>query len=246
MILAILQARMGSKRLPGKVLKPILGMPMLFLEIERIQKSAKIDQLIVATTISPEDDVIEVLTQERGIHCFRGEVDNVLSRYVNSALNYRPEHVVRLTADCPFLDPKIIDSVIEKHLIEKNDYTSNVVFPTFADGLDVEILSYNTLIKIDSEATAPIEREHVTYYIHKNKEKFKIGSFTQDFDHSHFRLTVDNKEDFCLVELIFNHFYPISKDFSYDDIIEWLLKNPNACKLNSHYYRNEALCQNDI
>jgi len=145
MILAILQARTSSSRLPGKVLKPILGKPMLLLQIERVRRARKIDKLVVATSNDPSDDGIEALCKQHGIDCFRGSLNDVLDRFYRAALTYNPEHIVRLTGDCPLIDPELVDSIIDMHLEGNYDYTSNAIQMTFPDGLDVEILTIKVL-----------------------------------------------------------------------------------------------------
>ena len=145
MILAILQARTGSTRLPGKVLSPILGRAMLALQVERVSRAENIDELILATTVDPTDDPIERLAGELGVGCFRGSVEDVLDRFYQAALSSSPEHLVRLTGDCPLIDPVVIDLTIARHLQAGCDYTSNTLHPTYPDGLDVEVIRFGAL-----------------------------------------------------------------------------------------------------
>jgi len=152
MVVAIIQARMSSSRLPGKVLKPILGKPILAYQIERIKQAKNIDKIILATSSNEEDIPLEKLADDLKIKCFRGDLNNVLKRFYDCATENRADTVVRLTGDCPVIDPQIIDEVITLHQEEKSDYTSNTLYRTFPDGLDVEVLSYKTLKSVYENA----------------------------------------------------------------------------------------------
>jgi len=165
MILAILQARVSSTRLPGKVLKPILGMPMLLRQIERVKQAKLIEQLLVATSDDKSDDPIEQLCRENDIACFRGSLDDVLDRFYQAAKPYQPDHIVRLTGDCPLIDPQLIDEVVVFCLSGDYDYVSNAFEPTYPDGLDVEVFRFPCLQQAWEEAELPSEREHVTLFI---------------------------------------------------------------------------------
>ena len=207
MILAILQARMSSSRLPGKVLRPILDRPILAYEIERIKQSKKIDKLVLATSLNTDDDSLEELAKDLGIDCFRGDLNNVLKRFYDCATLYNADIVVRLTGDCPIIDPHIIDEVIGLHMDSKSDFTSNTLYRTFPDGLDVEVLSYDTLSTIYKNASLKEDLEHVTKYIYTNKEKFKLQNVQNDIDYSYIRWTLDTIDDFYF----FKHFYEMKK-----------------------------------
>lgn len=241
MILAILQARVSSTRLPGKVLKPILGVPMIFRQIERLKHAKKIDKLVVATSTDQSDDRLAKACQEFGVTCYRGNLDDVLDRFYGAAGQDKPEHVVRLTGDCPLADPQIIDKVIEHHLQGKYDYTSNVVEPTYPDGLDAEIMTFSCLQQMWSQAKKQSEREHVTLFIHNNKQLFNIGSVKQAIDLSHLRWTVDEPEDFTLVEKIYQGLYDKNPLFLTNEIIDYSKKNQKLNELNERFTRNEGL-----
>lgn len=202
MILAILQARMSSSRLPGKVAMDANGKSMLAYEIDRILQSKKIDKLVVATSINPEDDIIEHITLQKSIECFRGDLHNVLDRYYQCAKSYNPTHIVRLTGDCPIIDPQVIDGVINLHLNTNADYTTNGIKRTFPDGLDTEIMTFKTLEYAYTHATLPEEFEHVTYFIYTHPQLFNIQHFCNDQDYSHIRWTLDYKEDYELLKNI--------------------------------------------
>lgn len=241
MILAILQARFSSSRLPGKVLKPMLDKPMLLHQIERIQRSKMIDQLVVATSTDASDDGIEQMCLAHNIAVFRGDLDNVLDRFYQCVKLYNPSHIVRLTGDCPLTDWQIIDQTIEHHLEGDYDYTNNCVKPAFPDGLDVEIITHSTLKNAWNNATLPSEKEHVTYYINQRKDKFKIGGFHHTKDLLHLRWTVDEPEDFVFVEKIYQYLYDNNPFFLMGDILKLLNEHPELLEVNSHFETNEGM-----
>lgn len=241
MIIAILQARMNSSRLPNKVLKPILNRPMLALQIERIQRANKIDKIILATSVEVCDQPLVALARELNIECYRGNIDNVLSRYYHAGLAYQPEHVVRLTGDCPVIDPSIIDLVIEHHVQHKFDYTSNVLDPTYPDGFDVEIMTWQTLKDAYHHASLPSEKEHVTLFIHKHPQRYHLGSYKSDNNYSHLRWTVDEQKDIELITRIYENLYPNNANFTYQDILDFIQRNTDLAVYNTKYMRNEGL-----
>lgn len=219
MVLAILQARMSSSRLPGKVLKTILDKPILAYQIERIKQSKKIDKIVLATSIGIEDNPLEDLANSLNIDCFRGDLNNVLKRFYDCATLYNADIVVRLTGDCPVIDPQIIDEVVSLHIISNSDYTSNTLYRTFPDGLDVEVLNFKALEKTYQNAVEKEDLEHVTKYIYTNKDKFKLSNYKNDIDYSYIRWTLDNIDDFYF----FKHFYEIKKDsfFNWKEILSF-------------------------
>lgn len=241
MILAVLQARFSSSRLPGKVLKEILGEPMLFRQTERVDRSRMIDRLIVATSTDTSDDGIEGMCLRKGVDCFRGNLDDVLDRFYRAAAPLSPRHVVRLTGDCPLIDPDVIDSVVERHLSEGNDYTSNTLEPTFPDGLDVEVVSLGALKTAWEKAVLPSEREHVTPYIHKRPDQFRLGSLLRaEGALSHLRWTVDEPEDFLFVQKVYEALYPKNPAFTTQDILTLLSEHSELEVINSGFERNEG------
>lgn len=241
MIIAILQARFSSSRLPGKVLKPILGKPMLALQIERIQRAKLLDRLIVATSDYAEDNEIAELCKKVDIECFRGNLNDVLDRFYQAAKLYSPEHIVRLTGDCPLCDPLLIDTVVEFHLADEYDYSCNTLVPTYPDGLDVEIFRYSCLEIAHQEAILPSHREHVTQFMHKQPERFKIGDYRGNIDRSDLRWTVDEQLDFELISKIYESIYQQNSGFTTEDILDWLEINPEWKVYNTLYQRNEGL-----
>ena len=240
MILAILQARVSSSRLPGKVLKPLLGEPMLLRQIERLKRARKLDRLLVATSTEVSDDALVTLCEERGIVCFRGSLDDVLDRFYQAARALGPDHVVRLTADCPLTDPVLIDEVIGYYLDGEFDYASNAIDATFPDGLDVEAFRFSCLEQAWREATLPSQREHVTTFIHQQPQRFRIGHYKAAIDLSHLRWTVDEPRDFELVSMIYESLYPANPDFSTQDVLDLLERRPELKDWNTIHQRNEG------
>jgi spore coat polysaccharide biosynthesis protein SpsF (cytidylyltransferase family) len=243
MILAVLQARVSSSRLPGKVLKPILGTPMLFLQIERVARSRRIDYLVVATSTDPSDDPIFEQCQSRGVQVHRGSLADVLSRFVGAVAPYQPKTVVRLTGDCPLADWRVIDLAIETFEAGGYDYLSNVDPPTYPDGLDVEVFSYRALLDADLNAEKPTEREHVTPFIRNSPERFKVGVLTQKIDQSKLRWTVDDPRDFDLVRTVYEALYPVNPKFETADVLALLRRQPELSRVNSGISRNEGLAK---
>lgn len=241
MILAILQARMSSSRLPGKVLMPLLGKPMLARQIERVQRSRRIDQLVIATSTEPADDPIESLSKELSVSCFRGSLEDVLDRFYQAAVPLHPDYIVRLTADCPLADPEVVDAVIGYCIDKSYDYASNALEPTFPDGLDVEAFRFGCLREAWSEAKLPSEREHVTPFIYRRNRRYRIGSYKGNADLSLLRWTVDEPADFELVARIYAALYPRNPAFTTRDVLDYLDANPALKSLNAGLRRNERL-----
>lgn len=240
MILGILQARASSTRLPGKVLLPILGKPMLARQLERLRRVRQIDKLLVATSLDASDDRLAELCAEEGVECFRGDLDDVLSRFYHAALPYRPEYVVRLTGDCPLADPEVIDRMITFFLAGGYDYCSNCVEPSYPDGLDAEIFSFSSLERSWAEAVLPSHREHVTPFINQQPERFKLGCLKNDTDLSHLRWTVDEPADFQLVTEVYEALYPQEPAFGMKEILGLFEQRPQLLSLNGSFQRNEG------
>lgn len=232
-VLAILQARMSSSRLPGKVLKPIMGRPMLGRHIDRLRRCTTIDRVVVATSVESSDDPIAAFCAAEGIGCHRGPLHDVLARYEGAARDNDPvDHVIRLTGDCPLADPTIIDRVVSTHLSGEYDYTSNTIELKFPDGLDTEIMTREALRQAASEAAESYEREHVTPFIYRRPDRFRIGSVVNDANLGHMRWTVDTEADFRLVEAIYRALLPRNETFAYHDILDFLLANPDVAAIN--------------
>ena len=239
-ILTILQARVSSSRLPGKVLKPILGMPMLLRQIERIRRAKRITHLIVATSTNSSDDSIETMCLQSNIECFRGDLKDVLNRYYQAAKPYNPDYIVRLTGDCPLIDPEVIDRVVSFCLDGNYDHASNGGEVSFPDGLDVEMFRFSALEAAWHEARLPSEREHVTPFIYNHPERFKTAQYKNSVNLSHLRWTVDEPADFELVRIIYESLYPSKADFLTSDILALIEKRPELATMNTQHSRNEG------
>jgi spore coat polysaccharide biosynthesis protein SpsF (cytidylyltransferase family) len=237
-VLAILQARISSSRLPGKVLLPVLGEPMLFRQIERIRRAGRIDHLVVATSTDRSDDALVEACTARKIPCARGSLDDVLDRFVQCALPYQPDIVVRLTGDCPLADPRLIDAMLQAFAVGDYDYLSNASPPSFPDGLDVEVMRFSSLVVAYREAKLPSEREHVTPFFRAHPERFRLGNYTSEVDRSGLRWTVDEAQDMEFVRSVYELLYPAKPDFSTEDILELLESHPQLQSLNSNLERN--------
>ncbi|QQG46245.1 MAG: glycosyltransferase family protein [Candidatus Niyogibacteria bacterium] len=242
MIAAIIQARLGSSRLPGKVLKNICGKPMLEHLLERVKRAKSLDKIIVATTEKPEDGAVAELAKNYGVEFFRGSEKDVLDRYYQTAKKFSVTHIVRLTGDCPLMDPEIINEVVNFYVqnLDKYDYVSNVHPPTYPDGMDVEAFSIDVLEKSRQEAELPSEREHVTAYIGNHPEIFRACNVKYKTDVSGIRLTVDNREDFAVMSSVFRELYAKNENFNLDDILNLYKENPEIFSANSRIKRNEG------
>lgn len=222
MILAILQARMSSSRLPGKVMAEVEGMPMIGRQVERLRRSRRIERLVVATSQEPEDDVLaRYCVVSLGLGVWRGELSDVLGRFEGAARHFGPaDHVVRLTADCPLCDPGVIDAVADLHLAGGFDYTSNTPERrTFPHGLDAEIMRAGVLEAAAREAQAAYEREHVTAFIYRRPERFSLGFLSQAEDLSQLRWTVDYPADLAFVREVYRALLPTRPAFSMEDVL---------------------------
>lgn len=232
---------MGSSRLPNKVLKDLAGKPALWHVVERVKRCNLIDDIVVATTIDEKDLEIVKYCAQNNIRVFVGSEDDVLDRYYQTAKLLKPNHVVRITADCPMHDPEVIDAVIKKHVDEKNDYTSNTLEVTFPDGLDCEIMTYETLKEAWENAKLQSEREHVTQYIIHNN-KYKKGCIKSSIDYSDYRWTLDMEVDYVFLKNIFENFEKQGKVyFDAQDVYTLLEKQPELKNINSNIIRNEGL-----
>ncbi len=245
MIAAIIQARMNSTRLPGKALKEILGKPVLELLVERLRYSRRLDEIIIATTTSPADNPIEELAERLAVKYTRGSEEDVLSRYYEAAKQFNVDHIMRITADCPLMDPVIIDHMIEAYMdinsgVTEYDYLSNTLETTFPDGLDVEIFGFGVLEKVHMMADKKYQREHVCTYIIEHPKEFRIKNFAYDKNFSGFRWTLDNPEDYQLIKAIYEGLYLKKKIFLMNDILDFLEKNPQLVEINKSLKRNQG------
>jgi spore coat polysaccharide biosynthesis protein SpsF len=244
-LLIILQARFSSSRLPGKVLKKILGKPMLEHQLARISQIKTPHDLLVATSVQSDDDAIAALCEQLNVGCYRGNLNNVLSRYYHATQSVNQEqkikHIVRITGDCPLIDANIIDKVISHYLVTQADYCSNCAPPTLPDGLDVEVFGFAALQTAFEQAIKPSEREHVTPFIRNNPQLFTVTNYTHQPDLSHLRWTVDEPEDFKLVTEIYQALYNQNTNFGLVDILALIEQKPILTTINKKFTRNEGL-----
>lgn len=239
-IIAVIQARSGSIRLHGKVLFNLEGKTVLERVVERVKRSKFIEETVVATTILKEDLEIIALCSTKGIRVYAGSENDVLDRYFQAASLLEARHIVRITADNPLIDYQIIDKGINLHLVKKADYTTNTLKESFPDGEDVEILTFETLKRAWKNAKWSSEREHVTPYVRKHPELFKIVNFTYNKDLSGKRWTLDQKDDYEFIKLIYKNLGKKNRYFGMDEILRFLKRHPQYEKVNSEMLRNEG------
>ena len=238
MIGCIIQARMGSSRLPGKVLmKSGNGMPLLYHVINQLRHCSKVKNLVIATTTNQEDDEIEKFADNNSVNVFRGSEKDVLDRYFQCAKKYSFSTIVRITSDCPLIDPQIVDKVIERFFSGNYDYATNTLIRTFPIGTDAEVFSFSALETAWKNAQLPSEREHVTPHL-RNKGNFKTINVENDTNISNLRLTVDRIEDFELIKEILNN---ISiNPIHLEDILELFSRKPELIEINKHVNHDEG------
>lgn len=241
MILAILQARSSSTRLPGKVLEDLLGLPMIIRQIERLKSSSQIDLLVVATSDDPSDDALVNILNEEGVLVRRGPLDDVLERFSQVVDEFEPSSIVRLTADCPLTDINVIDMVISSHLETNSDYTSNTLEPTFPDGLDVECVSISAFNLLRTLDLSTSEREHVTLGIYKRPNIFQLNSIVQPTDLSSLRWTVDVPDDLTFVRTIYELLYARNPSFGQKEILDLFAEEPTLSRTDEEFSRNFGL-----
>ncbi|HHT49392.1 MAG TPA: NTP transferase domain-containing protein [Firmicutes bacterium] len=233
----IVQARMGSTRLPGKIMKKVLDKPLLEYQLERLLRVKQADQVIIATTDHGEEQPIVDLCQRLGVPFFRGSEEDVLARYYGAATQYHADVVVRITSDCPLIDPAVVDEVIGFYLKHKAEYDfiSNTFSKrTYPRGMDTEVFSYQALMEAHEEATDQAEREHVTIFIKRHPERYRIKTLPYDKDYSHYRWTVDTPEDFVLIEKMIAALYPVNPHFTLEDCLTLIEEHPEWVKINAH------------
>jgi len=238
-IVAITQARTGSTRLPNKVMLEAMGMSFLEIHLRRVSRAMLLDQVIVATTIKDVDNAIVNLASSLGFIVSRGSEDDVLDRYFNSALSVNADVIVRITSDCPLIDPEIIDTMILEHLKYSKDFTSNIVSRTYPDGMDVEVFNMDVLKRAWHGATNSGDREHVTHYIWKNSDLLGGKLFTahnvvadSSVDFSSLRLTLDYPEDRDLITKLIE-LDGIEK--TWKEYVDTLSRNPSLLELSKRF-----------
>jgi spore coat polysaccharide biosynthesis protein SpsF len=232
----ITQARMSSTRLPGKIMRKVLGKSLLEYHIERLQQVKEVEEAVVATTNNSVDDTIVDMCEHLRVSSFRGSEEDVLSRYHAAASEYHADTVVRVTSDCPLIDPAVVDQVIRAYKSRKSGevYASNNLRRTYPRGMDCEVFSFEVLAEAAREATEPSDREHVTPFIYRQPERYGLINVTYDRDCSNHRWTVDTPEDFELIKRILENLYPDKPAFTLEDILRLMEDNPDWLELNRH------------
>lgn len=235
----IIQARMGSTRLPGKVMKPLCGKTVLFHVISRVKACSLVDEVVVATTTSLADDVIVAEAEKCGVNWFRGSEEDVLERYYLAAKQYQADVIVRVTSDRPLFDAEVLNGMLEYFQTEttnglKIDYLSNCLRRSYPRGLDAEVFTFEVLEKAFQSANQPYQREHVTPYIYEHPEIFSLHNQNNDDDLSDYRWTLDTQEDWRLIEEIYKNLYHEQKIFTTDEVLDLLVVNPELLLINAH------------
>lgn len=232
----IVQARMTSTRLPGKVLKEVLGKPLLEYQIERLKRVRSADELVIATTVNETDEPIVALCRKLSVEAFRGSEDDVLERYYEAAKKYGADAVVRVTSDCPLIDPAVVDEVIRAFLDNQPtcDYVSNSLERTYPLGLGCELFSMSVLVEANREASRQPEREHVTPFIYHRPDRYNCLNVAYHEDQSRYRWTVDTAEDFELIRRLLEALYPQQPAFTLEDCLQLMAAHPDWAELNSH------------
>ncbi len=239
-ILTVVQARMGSSRLPGKVLLPLAGQPLLVRMVERVRRARLAGTVVVATTTDAADDAIAALCTVHGLPCFRGDALDLLDRHYQAALHYGADVVLKIPSDCPLIAPEVIDEVMGYylHFADRYDFVSNLHPATFPDGNDVEVMPIAALETAWREARRPLEREHTTPFFWENPDRFRLANVAwetgQDFSMSH-RWTIDYPEDYDFIKAVYEELYPTNPTFGLADILHLLERRPDIAQLNARY-----------
>ena len=236
--LAVIQARMGSTRFPGKVLKKVEGEALISILLKRLSHSKKIDKIVLATSLKKENDILADIVESLGFDVFRGSEEDVLGRYFDTAKKYNAKTIVRITGDCPVIDPELVDKVIGYFQNNEVDYVSNIDPPTFPDGLDIEVFTMKTLQVANKKAIKSFDREHVTPFIRENKE-FTCKNYFNITDQSNERWTIDDPEDFEVIKNVFKHFKK-NIYFSWKELLSLKKANPKLFEANQAINRNEG------
>jgi spore coat polysaccharide biosynthesis protein SpsF len=232
MILAILQARMSSTRLPGKVMADVVGAPMILRQVERLRRSGRLDGVLVATSVDPSDDGLAAMLALHDAPVHRGPLDDVLARYAGALAAHPAEIVVRLTADCPLADPEVIDATVDLLTSRDLDYAANTpAHRTYPKGLDVEVMRADALLQAAREASDPYEREHVTPYLYRHPEMFAQDFISQADDEGELRWTVDRPDDLEFVRAVYGALYPGKPGFTSDDVRAFVRSRPDLHRL---------------
>lgn len=237
-VVAIIQARMSSTRLPGKVLMELAGMPVLEHVVSRIESCKTVQKVVVATSTDESDDAIERWCESLGVACYRGSLNDVLDRYYQAAIQSNADAIVRITADCPAIDPTIVDEVVSAYLAGGYEFFG--LSGDFPDGLDCTVFAFSAIERAWKEAQLPSEREHVGPYIEKHPEMFKSGGLKKFTGLSHHRWTLDEPRDLDFLKIVFERLYQAEKDFLAADVLALLKAEPELLSINGSIVRNEG------
>ncbi|HYU44765.1 MAG TPA: glycosyltransferase family protein [Terriglobales bacterium] len=232
-VVAIIQARMGSTRLPGKVLKDLCGETVLARVVNRTRRATLLNKVVVATSVQPADDAILQECGRLSVACFRGDEADVLDRYYRAAEKFSADAIVRITSDCPLIDPEVSDKTIRAFLEQHPDYASNVLERRYPRGLDTEVMTFAALETARREARDPHQREHVTPFLYQHPERFRLVSVTGDRDYSHYRWTLDTVEDLEFLRSVYRRRAEAS-DPAWQDVLRILEREPDLAAINEH------------
>ncbi|MFD2369384.1 cytidylyltransferase domain-containing protein [Brevibacillus sp. GCM10020057] len=230
----IIQARMGSTRLPGKVMKKLIDQTVLSHVVKRAQSFSDVNDVVIATTRKSEDDVIAEEAKRLGVPFYRGSENDVLSRYYEAAKEQRADVIVRITSDCPLIDPLVSSEILKIHLNSSVNYTSNTLERSYPRGLDTEVFSFAVLETANREAIEHHQREHVTPFVYENTDRFSVRSITCEADYSHYRWTLDTQEDWELIEKIYQHLYQSDRLIKWKDCLDLMRNHPDLALINAH------------
>jgi spore coat polysaccharide biosynthesis protein SpsF len=237
-VVATIEARMTSSRLPGKVLLPARDKPLLELMVERLRRCRHLDEIVIATTEDASSDPLEELSKRLGIGCFRGSEDDVLARVLGAAEAYDADLIVELTGDCPLIDPALVDQVIERHREGGADYTANLLEKSYPLGFAVQVFPTRVLAEVASLTDDPADREHVSLYIYEHPERYRLRSVVSGHPESaELRLTVDTPEDYELVKTVFEE---LPEGFGLQDILDLFARKPELKDINQHIEQRKA------
>ena len=238
--LLIIQARTSSRRLPGKVLIPVNGKPILEWQTLRVLQTASIDQVVLATSVESSDDEVEAIANRCGIPVVRGSLENVFSRFIKAENIYDPKVVIRITGDCPLYMPKLCEIMLDEFERSNVDYLSNTLIPTYPDGCDIEIFSASALKSLENMKLSSSELEHVTLGLYQRNQDFNCKNFTNKEDDSAHRWTLDTSNDLEFIRKIYEKFKGRETNFSYEDVMSFLRENPGLARYDDGTMRNSG------
>lgn len=241
-IVATIEARMTSSRLPGKVMLPLAGKPSTERLIERLKRSTYIDVIVVATTTHAADEPLVALAKQLEVGCFRGSEQDVLGRVLGAAQSVRADLICEVTGDCPLVDHALIDRGIEEFFSREADYAANIIPVSFPIGFDVQVFPVSVLAEVDRLTQNPIDRVHVSYYIYTHPDRFRIYNWAAEGEYywPELRVTLDEKEDYQLLNALFEALLPVNEDFTALDVIRYLRAHPELLELNKHVRQKDA------